>query len=54
LNVIFDFFESAFPIRGGWLLLPDPVARAKAREAANAINSIMWYGATWLLLIHNI
>ena len=48
------FFRSAFPDCGGWLLLPDQVARARARKVADVIDSVMWCGATWSILIRNI
>jgi glutathione S-transferase len=40
-NAIIDFLELAFPNQGGRLLPPDPVARARSIEAAEAIDSIM-------------
>jgi hypothetical protein len=36
------------------LLLPDQVARARARKVADVIDSVMWCGATWSILIRNI
>ena len=54
-NAIFDFLESAFPDRGGRLLPPDPVARARAREVADGIDSVVRYGgATWSISMRDI
>ena len=44
-NAMIDFLESAFPDQGGRLLPPDPVARARSRDVAEAIDSIMPYSA---------
>ncbi|KAL3761972.1 hypothetical protein ACHAW5_006678 [Stephanodiscus triporus] len=40
-HAMVDFLESAFPNRGGLLIPPDPVARAKVWEAAEAIDSVV-------------
>ena len=52
---IFDLLESAFPDGGGWLLPPDPEARARVRKVVEAINSVIQNGgATWSISMRNI
>ena len=54
-NAIFEFLEYAFPDRGGRLLPPDPVARARVREVVEAIDSVVRYGgATWSISMRDI
>ncbi len=54
-NEIFDFLECALPDRGGRLLPPDPVTRARAREMAEAIDSVVRYGgAMWSVSMRDI
>jgi glutathione S-transferase len=43
LNAIINFLELVFPNWGGWLLPLSPVAHARAREVAEAIDSVVQY-----------